>query len=63
MNAGSRAIREIDPDILVAVHNTEPQNGYQWIAQDYNTHGVDYDVFASSYYPNIHGSMENLLAN
>ena len=60
MNAGSRAIREIDPDILVAVHNTEPQNGYQWIAQDYNTYGVDYDVFASSYYPNIHGSMENL---
>ena len=60
MNAGSRAIREIDPDILVAVHNTEPQNGYQWIAKDYNTHGVDYDVFASSYYPNIHGSMENL---
>ena len=60
MNAGSRAIREIDPDILVTVHNTEPQNGYQWIAQDYNTYGVDYDVFASSYYPNIHGSMENL---
>ena len=60
MNAGSRAIREIDPDILVTVHNTEPQNGYQSIAQDYNTYGVDYDVFASSYYPNIHGSMENL---
>ena len=60
MNASSRAIREIDPDILVTVHNTEPQNGYQSIAQDYNTYGVDYDVFASSYYPNIHGSMENL---
>ena len=43
MNAGSRAIREIDPDILVAVHNTEPQDGYQWIAQDYNTYGVDYE--------------------
>ena len=60
MNAGSRAIREIDPNILVVVHNTDPQNSYQWISRDYNDYGVDYDVFASSYYPNIHGTMENL---
>ena len=60
MNAGSRAIREVDPNILVVVHNTDPQNSYQWISRDYNDYGVDYDVFASSYYPNIHGSMENL---
>lgn len=60
MNAGSRAIREIDPNILVVVHNTEPQNGYEWISKDYNTYKVDYDVFASSYYPSIHGTMENL---
>ena len=62
MNAGSRAVREIDPDILVVVHNTEPQSGYEWISKDYDTYGVDYDVFASSYYPNIHGSMQNLTA-
>lgn len=60
MNAGSRAIREVDPNILVAVHNTDPQNSYEWISKDYHTYGVDYDVFASSYYPSIHGSMENL---
>lgn len=60
MNAGSRAIREIDSSILVVVHNTEPNSGYQWISQDYYENNVDYDVFASSYYPNIHGSMANL---
>lgn len=60
MNAGSRAIREVDPNILVAVHNTDPQDSYEWISKDYHTHGVDYDVFASSYYPSIHGTMENL---
>lgn len=60
MNAGSRAVREVDSNILVIAHNTDPQNSYQWISRDYNNYGVDYDVFASSYYPNIHGSMENL---
>ena len=60
MNAGSRAIREIDPNILVVVHNTEPNSGYQWISKDYHDNNVDYDVFASSYYPNIHGSIANL---
>lgn len=60
MNAGSRAIREVDPNILVAVHNTDPQNSYEWISKDYNTYDVDYDVFASSYYPSIHGTMKNL---
>lgn len=62
MNAGSKAIREIDPNILVVVHNTEPNSGYEWISKDYHDNNVDYDVFASSYYPNIHGSMENLTA-
>lgn len=60
MNAGSKAIREIDPNILVVVHNTEPNSGYQWISKDYHDNNVDYDVFASSYYPNIHGSIANL---
>ena len=60
MNAGSRAIREIDKNILVVVHNTEPNSGYQWISKDYHDNNVDYDVFASSYYPNIHGSIANL---
>ena len=60
MNAGSRAVREIDSNILVAVHNTNPENGYTQIAQDYYNNGVDYDVFASSYYPYWHGTLSNL---
>jgi hypothetical protein len=60
MNAGSRAVREIDSNILVAVHNTNPENGYTHIAQDYYNNGVDYDVFASSYYPYWHGTLSNL---
>lgn len=60
MNAGSKAVREISEDILVAVHMTNPEKGYSWIAKDLNDNGVDYDVFASSYYPYWHGTLENL---
>ena len=60
MNAGSKAVREISEDILVAVHMTNPEKGYNWIAKDLNDNGVDYDVFASSYYPYWHGTLENL---
>jgi arabinogalactan endo-1,4-beta-galactosidase len=61
-NAGSKAVREISEDIMVAVHFTDPQTAgnYDKIAEYLATNNVDYDVFASSYYPNIHGSMENI---
>ncbi len=62
MNAGSRATREVCPDALVAVHFTNPENEkrypeYAWYLA---TQHVDYDVFASSYYPFWHGTLENL---
>lgn len=60
MNAGSQAVREIDPNILVAVHMTNPEKGYYWISKDLHDYGVDYDVFASSYYPAQHGTLTNL---
>ena len=60
MNAGSRAVREIDETILVAVHMTNPERGYEWISKDLHDNGVDYDVFATSYYPYWHGTLENL---
>ena len=60
MNAGSRAVREIDETILVAVHMTNPEKGYEWISKDLHDNGVDYDVFATSYYPYWHGTLENL---
>lgn len=61
-NAGSRAIREISPDIKVALHFTNPERAghYEYIGGILSENEVDYDVFASSYYPFWHGSLENL---
>ena len=62
MSAGSRAVREICPDALVAVHFTNPEKitNYESYSENLRYYGVDYDVFASSYYPAWHGSLENL---
>ncbi|NLH12857.1 MAG: extra-cellular endo-beta-1,4-galactanase [Firmicutes bacterium] len=69
MNAGSRAVREVsaafDTDTEIAVHFTNPERGireyhrYGMILDNFN---VDYDIFASSYYPYWHGTLENLTA-
>jgi arabinogalactan endo-1,4-beta-galactosidase len=61
-NEGSRAVREIDPDILVALHFTNPETSgrYASIADTLAKNDVDYDVFASSYYPFWHGTLSNL---
>ena len=62
MQAGSKAVREICPNALVAVHFANPEKAGTYA--DYShylaQYGVDYDVFASSYYPYWHGTMENL---
>ena len=61
-NAGSSAVRAVDPNILIALHFTNPETSgrYASIAQTLDDHGVDYDVFASSYYPFWHGTLGNL---
>ncbi|MBD8068641.1 glycosyl hydrolase 53 family protein [Bacillus sp. PS06] len=61
-NEGSRAIRELDSSILVALHFTNPESSgrYATIAKTLDTNNVDYDVFASSYYPFWHGTLSNL---
>ena len=61
-SAGSAAVRAVDPGILVAIHFTNPERAgnYANFAKQLNTYGVDYDVFASSYYPYWHGTTENL---
>ncbi len=61
-NAGSRAVRTFDPDCLVALHFTNPEKGgyYKGWAADLDKYKVDYDVFASSYYPFWHGTTSNL---
>lgn len=59
--AGAEAVRAFDPNILIAIHFTDPQNGnYAWFAKMLQDGGVDYDVFASSYYPFWHGTLANL---
>ncbi|MDD3401452.1 MAG: glycosyl hydrolase 53 family protein [Eubacteriales bacterium] len=62
MDAGSRAIREVFPDALVAVHFANPEKitNYQDYAKKLNYYSLDYDVFASSYYPYWHGTLDNL---
>lgn len=60
-NAGSRAVRAFDPDVLVAIHYTNPENTYIRTMADFlNEYNVDYDVFATSYYPCWHGSLSSL---
>lgn len=63
MSAGSKAVREVCPDALVVLHFSNPElaNRYAGYAYELNRFNVDYDVFASSYYPFWHGSFENLI--
>ncbi|WP_155829322.1 glycosyl hydrolase 53 family protein [Butyrivibrio sp. AD3002] len=63
--AGAEGVREISEetgkDILVAIHFTNPESGrYSGYAKMLEDGGVDYDVFASSYYPYWHGTLDNL---
>ena len=65
-NAGSAGVRAVEEekstDIMVAVHFANPERSgtYANYAANLNNYGVDYDVFASSYYPYWHGTLENL---
>lgn len=62
MNEGSRAIRDIDKNILIALHFTDVHAAgkYETIAKTLADHQVDYDIFATSYYPFWHGTTDNL---
>jgi len=65
MAAGANAVREVssekDMDILIAIHFTNPESrNFVQDARLLEVNDVDYDVFASSYYPFWHGTLENL---
>lgn len=62
MIKGSEAVREVTPDALVAVHfaNPEKVTNYADYAKKLKYYNLDYDVFASSYYPYWHGTLDNL---
>ena len=60
--AGAKAVREVFPEALVALHfaNPEKVTHYDDYAKKLAYYNVDYDVFASSYYPFWHGTLDNL---
>ena len=62
MRSGIKACREILPSTMVALHFTNPEiDGlYDQYAFNLKSANIDYDIFASSYYPFWHGSLENL---
>ena len=62
LSAGAKAVREVCPQALVAVHFANPEKADSYVSYGKNLdyYQVDYDVFASSYYPYWHGTLENL---
>ena len=62
VDAAHTVAAEYNTTILAAVHFTNPETAgrYEGYAKQLADHKVDYDVFASSYYPYWHGSLENL---
>ncbi len=65
LSAGCRAVRDTGTrrchPMLRAVHFESPQDRkYPRYAETLRNGGVEYEVFASSYYPEWHGTLENL---
>lgn len=65
INQGSKAVREIekekDREIGIILHFTNPEGAsFTDYAENLEADEVDYDIFATSYYPFWHGTMENL---
>ena len=62
MSEAAKAVRDTDDKILIAVHYTNPERkNYVEYVEYMKSYGVDYDVFATSYYPEYHGTMYNLV--
>ena len=65
-DAGCDAVHAVasayNKEILAAIHFTNPERSgnYANFAKRLNTYDVSYDVFASSYYPYWHGTIDNL---
>lgn len=61
MARAAQAVRDFDSEIQIAVHYTNPEAGnYTYYASTLALYDVDYDIFATSYYPGWHGTLENL---
>ena len=59
-NAGSKAVREVYPNALVALHFANPEKWANYLDWAGRVKTVDYDVFGSSFYPYWHGTLDNL---
>lgn len=59
---GSKAVRDVNPNFLIVFHFTDPNQTSEILgyAESLYKHNIDYDVFATSYYPYMHGTLENL---
>jgi arabinogalactan endo-1,4-beta-galactosidase len=66
---GAQAVKDVsaefnktgDNEILVALHFTNPESlDFVSYAKAFDEAGIDYDVFATSYYPFWHGTIANL---
>ena len=61
MRSAAQAVRDTDPNILIAIHYTNPESGkLRSFASTLRVQKVEYDVFACSYYPYWHGTLDNL---
>ncbi|MCL2628911.1 MAG: glycosyl hydrolase 53 family protein [Oscillospiraceae bacterium] len=65
MASGANAVRDVakdkKKDIQIAVHFTNPESrDFVQAARVLDVNNVDYDIFASSYYPFWHGTLDNL---
>ena len=67
MKQGCYAVDDInsayEKSILKCLHFTDFNNNGAYYAKCLNTQGVDYDVFATSYYPMWHGTTSDLAKN
>ncbi len=62
--SASKAVREALPGARVVVHFTDPgAYDFSWAAGVLEKGGVDYDIFATSYYPYWHGDLASLVSN
>ena len=63
--AGSQGIRNVEAatekKIMIVIHFTNPEAGnFNTFAKNLEINNVVYDVFATSYYPYWHGTLDNL---
>jgi len=62
LKAGCDAVGDYDDSILRAVHFANPEKkNHLKFADTLAKHGVEYEVFASSYYAFWHGTLDNLV--